>query len=320
MSGFVSVVLMPVRYMMIAGIAVLGIILFKDIMPEIRNASGDLDAELILPAVVKHSWIPVGLTGVVVAGLLAAFMSTFAGTLNASQAYIVNDIYVKFFKPDASPKQAANANYIVGLVMVIVSIFFGVLAQNVDQILQWVTNALYGSYIAANILKWHWWRFNSRGFAWGMAAGLIPALILPLIFGNEAVVSSLQGNWVLLKDALYYFPIIFICSITGCIAGTYSSPPTEEEALKNFYKKTRPWGFWKPVYEKVVADDPNFQKNSNFVRDITNVFVGIIWQSCLVIAPIYLVCREFAFAGVALMIIIVSSIVLYTNWYKKLED
>jgi Na+/proline symporter len=320
MSGFVSVVLMPVRYMMIAGIAVLGIILFKDIMPEIRNASGALDAELILPAVVKHPWIPIGLTGILISGLLAAFMGTFAGTLNASQAYIVNDIYIKYFKPNANPKQAANANYVVGIVMVVVSIFFGVMAQNVDQILQWVTSALYGSYIAANILKWHWWRFNSKGFAWGMASGLIPALILPLVFGNDSVVAALDGNWILLKDPLYYFPIIFICSVVGCIAGTFSAPPTEEEALKNFYKKTRPWGFWAPINAKVKAEDPAFKKNTHFGRDMVNVIVGILWQTCLVAAPIYLVCKEFTYAGIGLMIVIVASVILYTNWYKKLED
>ena len=321
MSGFVTVVLMPVRYMMIAGVAVLGIILFKDIMPEIRNAGGVLDAELVLPAVVKHPWIPVGLTGIVVAGLLAAFMSTFAGTLNAAQAYIVNDIYVKYFNPKATPKQAANANYRFGIVVVVISIFFGIMAQNVDQILQWVTNALYGSYIAANMLKWHWWRFNSKGFAWGMAAGLVPALILPLVFGNPAVIAALENSsWILLKDPLYYFPIIFICSVAGCIAGTYSAPPTEEEALKNFYKKTRPWGFWKPVDALVVAEDPAFRRNTNFGRDMVNVVTGIVWQTCLVAAPIYLVSKEFTCAGVCLMIIIITSLTLYTNWYKKLEN
>ena len=321
MSGFVTVVLMPIRYMMIAGVAVLGIILFKEIMPEIRNAGGALDAELILPAVVKHPWIPVGLTGVVVAGLLAAFMSTFAGTMNAAQAYVVNDIYIKYFNPKASPKQAANANYSFGIIIVVISMFFGIMAQNVDQILQWVTNALYGSYIAANMLKWHWWRFNSKGFAWGMAAGLIPALILPLVFGNSAVITALENSsWILLKDPLYYFPIIFLCSVAGCIAGTYSAPPTEEETLKNFYKRTRPWGFWKPVNALVVAEDSSFRKNSNFERDMVNVVVGIVWQTCLVAAPIYLVGKEFRYAGTCLMIIIVASIMLYTNWYKKLEN
>ncbi len=317
MSGFVTVVLMPVRYMMIAGIAVMGIILFKDIMPEIRNASGALDAELILPAVVKHHWIPVGLTGVVVAGLLAAFMSTFAGTLNAAQAYIVNDIYIKYFKPNATAKQSTKANYVVGLVVVVVSIFLGVTAKNVDQILQWVTGALYGSYIAANILKWHWWRFNSSGFAWGMAAGLIPALILPLV---APIFKEAYPEYALWGEPLYYFPIILVFSIIGCIVGTYSAPPTEEGALKKFYKQTRPWGFWKPIAEKVKAEDPSFSENKNFGRDMVNVLVGIVWQTCLVAAPIYLVCKEFTYAGIGLMIVVVCSVVLYTNWYKKLED
>jgi Na+/proline symporter len=318
MSGFVSVVLMPVRYLMIAGIAVLGLILFKDIEPGIRNVNGTIDFELVLPAIVGHSWIPVGLTGVVIAGLLAAFMSTFAGTLNAAQAYIVNDIYIKFFKPEASPKQAANANYIVGLAVVSISILFGVWAQDVNQVLQWVTNALYGSYIAANILKWHWWRFNSNGFAWGMIAGLIPALILPLVI--PVVVAALPEQWALLNEPLYYFPIIFLFSVTGCIAGTYSAPPTEENALKNFYKKTRPWGFWSPVHAKVEAEDPSFRKNKNFGRDMLNVAAGIIWQTSLVVAPIYLVCKQFTYAGIGLMIVIVMSVILYTNWYKKLES
>jgi hypothetical protein len=90
--------------------------------------------------------------------------------------------------------------------------------------------------------------------------------------------------------------------------------------LKNFYKKTRPWGFWKPINAVVEAEDPNFRKNKNFVRDAFNVVTGIIWQTCLVAAPIYLVCKEFTYAGIGLMIIIVTSVALYTNWYKKLEN
>jgi len=136
MSGFVSVILMPVRYLMIAGFAVIGLILFNEIQPQITNAAGKIDFELVLPAVVSHPWIPVGLSGLLLAGLLAAFMSTFAGTLNAAQAYIVNDIYVKYFKPDASPKQSNKANIIVGLVVVLISMCFGVLAQDVNSVLQ----------------------------------------------------------------------------------------------------------------------------------------------------------------------------------------
>ena len=308
MSGSVTVLLMPIRYMMIMGFAVLGLILFDQIQGQIRSTAGVIDFELVLPAVINHPWIPAGLSGLILAGLLAAFMSTFAGTLNAVQAYIVYDIYIKYFKKEATPKQANHANIIVGIITVVISICFGVLAQDVNSVLQWVTGALYGSYIAANILKWHWWRFNGKGFAWGMAAGMIPALIIPLLPCFDGILP------------LYYFPIILICSVIGCIWGTYSAPPTDMGTLKNFYKKTRPWGFWKPVNDLVMAEEPDFKKNTSCVRDMTNVVIGIIWQTALVAAPIYLVLKEFWYCGIAAMIIGVTTILLKKNWYDKLEN
>lgn len=307
MSGFVSVVLMPVRYLMIAGIAVIGLILFDQIKDQI-TINGAVDFELVLPAVIAHPWIPAGLVGLILAGLLAAFMSTFAGTLNAAQAYIVNDIYIKYIKPEATAKQSNNANIIVGLVVVIISVGFGVLAENVNSILQWVTGALYGSYIAANILKWHWWRFNSKGFAWGMTGGLIPALILPYV----PVINTVLP--------IYYFPIILVFSVIGCIWGTYTAPATDTEVLKTFYAKTRPWGFWKPIHEMVVAENTGFKENTAFGRDMVNVFTGIVWQTALVAAPIYLVVKQFNSFAIALMIVGVGSVILKKNWYDKLED
>ena len=308
MSGSVTVILMPVRYLMIAGFAVLGLILFDQIEGQIRNASGAIDFELVLPAVVNHPWIPAGLTGLILAGLLAAFMSTFAGTLNAVQAYIVNDIYIKYFKQDATPRQASRANHVAGLLIVAVSICFGVLAEDVNSVLQWVTGALYGSYIAANILKWHWWRFNGRGFAWGMAAGMVPALVIPLLPWSDGVLP------------LYYFPIILFFSAGGCLWGTLSAPPTDMEVLKNFYAKTRPWGWWGPVHELVAAENPGFRKNTSASRDLTNVAVGIVWQTALVAAPVYLVVKQFLAAGMAAALVAVTTVVLKRNWYDKLED
>ncbi|WP_298647265.1 sodium:solute symporter family protein [uncultured Proteiniphilum sp.] len=307
MSGFVSVILLPVRYFMIAGFAVIGLIIFDQIKGQI-TVNGVVDFELVLPAVIAHEWIPAGLVGITLAGLLAAFMSTFAGTLNAAQAYLVNDIYIKYLKPDATSKQSNRTSIIVGVVVVIISILFGVVAENVNSILQWVTGALYGSYIAANILKWHWWRFNSNGFAWGMIGGLIPALILPYV----PVVNTILP--------LYYFPVILVFSVIGCIWGTYAAPATDTAVLKQFYAKTRPWGFWKPVHDMVVAEQPDFQKNKAFGRDMLNVTVGIIWQTALVAAPIYLVVKQVSSFVIALVIVGIGSVVLKKNWYDKLEE
>ncbi|WP_133463908.1 sodium:solute symporter family protein, partial [Sunxiuqinia elliptica] len=274
MSGLVSVVLVPVRYLMITGFAVLAILYYDQLNLVV---AGKIDFEQILPSAINQ-FVPIGFTGLLLAGLLAAFMSTFAGTLNAAQAYLVNDIYLNYYKPNASNREIKITNYTTGIVVVAISIIFGIFATDINSILQWLVSGLYGSYIASNVLKWHWWRFNGSGFFWGMVAGLIPALIFPYVFTETL--------------DLYYFPLIFLISTVGCIAGTYLAPPTEEGVLKSFYKNVRPWGFWKPIHDKVVAEDPNFVKKTSLKRDAFNVALGIIGQTALVLLPIYFVLKQ----------------------------
>lgn len=301
MSGFVSVILMPTRYFMITGFAVLAL-LFYDKLDLI--VGGNIDFEQILPSAISE-FVPVGFMGLLLAGLLAAFMSTFAGTLNASQAYFVNDIYLKYLKPNASRRQISRANYLTGIVVVTISVIFGFFAMDVNSVLQWIVSALWGAYVVSNMLKWYWWRFNGSGFFWGMLVGIVTALICSRIFG--------------FLD-LYYFPIILVISGIAAIVGTYAKPPTDEETLKAFYKNVRPWGFWKPIHDKVVADDPSFKRNDNFWRDMFNIVVGTIAQTALVILPIYIVLKRVVPMGIALAIIAVCFIIMKKTWWNKLPN
>ncbi|MDZ7612408.1 MAG: sodium:solute symporter family protein [Flavobacteriaceae bacterium] len=303
MSGFVSVILMPIRYLMIAGFAALALIYYEKL--DLITAAGTIDFELILPSAIKE-FVPVGLLGLLLAGLLAAFMSTFAGTLNAAQAYIINDIYLNYQKKEVSQKQVKLMNYGSGIIVVIVSVILGFFVQDVNSILQWLVSALFGSYVVANILKWHWWRFNGEGFFWGMLAGMIPALILPSLLPNTL--------------DLYYFPVLLITSIIGCLIGTYSAPPTEEAILKKFYTNVRPWGFWKPIEEKILKENPSFKKNKNFKMDMFNVFVGIIAQTALVILPMYMVFRQQLPTIVLVVVLIICGYLLKKFWWDKLEE
>ena len=302
MSGFVSVVLMPIRYLMIAGFAALALIYYDEL--NLLTVSGDIDFELILPVAIKE-FVPVGLLGLLLAGLIAAFMSTFAGTLNAAQAYLVNDIYIKYTNPYASIKQIKSMNYLTGIIVVIVSIILGLFAKDVNSVLQWIVSVLYGSYVGANILKWHWWRFNGEGFFWGMAAGLVAAAIIPELFPNIL--------------GLYLFPILLIISIIGCIVGTYAGPPTEEAVLKEFYKNVRPWGFWKPVREKLESDDDHFKKNSDFGKDMLNIALGTIAQTTLILIPMYMVFRQSTPLYISFTVLGVSLVLLKKYWWNTLE-
>jgi SSS family solute:Na+ symporter len=301
MSGFVNVILLPTRYLMIMGFAVLGILYYKEM--NLESASG-IDFEKILPAGI-NSFVPPGLVGLLLAGLLAAFIGTFAGTLNAAQAYILNDIYLKYINPHASGRGVTRVGYLVGILVVVISIALGFFAKNVNDILQWIVGALYGGFIAANVLKWHWWRFNAMGFFWGMMIGIVAALIFPYIFTGVP---------------LYSWPLLFAISFAGSVVGTYFSPPTEREVLKSFYKKVKPWGAWGPIAKDVIADDPSFQPNKRFKLDMFNVAIGIVGQCCLTLLPMYLVMSMKLPLIIVIIVLIIIGFILKRTWWNKLED
>ncbi len=301
LSGFVSVVLFPVRYFMVVGFAVLGLLYYDELN---LLVGGVVDFEQILPAAIS-SFVPVGLLGLLLAGLLAAFMSTFAGTLNAAQAYLVNDIYLKYVKPDASNRTVSNVSYLFGILVVAISIGFGIFAENVNAILQWIVSALYGSYVAPNVVKWYWWRFNGYGYFWGMVSGLLAAMIVPFFFPGVL--------------HLYLFPIFLAVSVVGCIWGTYAHAPTEEKVLVDFYRNVRPWGFWKPIHEKVVAREPGFRKNNDFGRDMINIVVATTAQVLLVLIPFYIILGRYGWLAVVLGGLALCGLFLKRFWYDNME-
>src|SRR5215510_8324072 len=134
MSGFVSIILLPVRYALIIGLTVLALLYYNQL--NLSNGAGGTDFEKILPGAINN-FLPVGILGLVLTGLLGAFMGTFSGTLNAAQAYIVNDIYLKYVNPTASTKRIISMNYLMGVVVVAVGVVLGFFAKDVNSILQW---------------------------------------------------------------------------------------------------------------------------------------------------------------------------------------
>lgn len=301
MSGSVPVILLIPRYLMIMGFAVLAIVFFSE---DFRAMGSAIDFETILPRAISE-FVPVGLAGLLLAGLLAAFMSTFASTVNAAPAYLVNDVYLKYMNPNAPAKIQIRASYIISLLVVVVSTIIGFFVENINSVLQWIVSALYGGYIAANMLKWYWWRFNGNGYFWGMLVGILAAMIVPQFFPDTL--------------PLYYFPVLMLVSFIGCIAGTLLTKPTDEETLISFYIRVRPWGFWKPIADKAIARYPEVKRNTNFKRDMFNVGIGIVWQSCLTIIPMYIVIKEGFPLITSIIILGITTLILKKNWYDKMN-
>jgi solute:Na+ symporter, SSS family len=300
MSAVVPVFLTP-RWVMVPAITVLGLVFF---IPEIKAMGNKIDFELLLPLVI-NKFVPTGLLGLFLAGLLSAFMSTYGPTLNAAAAYIVNDLYKAYINPKATDKKLVRMSYIATVGVMALGILFGFFAESINKMTEWIVFGLIGGYTAPNVLKWHWWRLNAYSYFWGMLAGMVIALLLPVVLPTLGI--------------MWTFPIILFFSGFSCIVISFISPPDDMDVLKKFYKSVRPWGFWEPVYKLIIAEDPSFKRNTGFLRDMVNVFVGIIWHTSLRVIPIYLVIFEFNSMGISIAIALVSMYFLKKNWYDKLE-
>jgi SSS family solute:Na+ symporter len=306
MSGLTSLVLFIPRYLMVGGFAVLGLVYLK---PELMKMGAGIDFEMVLPLSIRQ-FVPVGVKGLLLAGLLAAFMGTFAAFINAAPAYLINDLYRKYLNPEASNKKLVRYSYMSSLMLVIIGLGFGLFAKSLNSLTLWITSSLYGGYAAANVLKWIWWRFNGMGYFYGMLGGLIASIVIPpavRVFVPEAI-------------DIYMFPLILLISMGASILGTLLTKPEDMATLKIFYKQTRPWGFWKPVQEEVMKDDPSFIPNKDFKRDSFNVIVGIAWQMSMVVLPLYFLSCEYASAWVALGVFVGTSVLLKFFWYDHIKN
>ncbi|WP_026714399.1 sodium:solute symporter family protein [Flavobacterium daejeonense] len=318
MSGFTNLILFIPRYLLIAGIVVIALVTLAPEMAVNPHLSG-ADLEVIMPKVINLH-IPVGIKGLLLAGLLAAFMSTFSAFVNAGPAYIVNDLYKKYFKPDETSEHYIKVSQIASFLVVGLGIFMGFFAESINSLTLWITSALFGGYVAANFLKWVWWRFNGWGYFWGMFSGLIIASLEFVLEQNKG--SFVEGSLLYTlseMQAIYLFPIILGFSTLGCILGTYLSQPTDMEVLKSFYTNVRPWGWWKPVYELLKNENQSFEKNNDFIKDMLNCLVGIIWQSSMIVLPVYFIIRDYPKALISLVVFLVTSIILKYTWLDKVR-
>ena len=319
MSGFTNLILFIPRYLLIGGIVVIALV---SLSPEMIGNSSftGADLEVLLPKVINFH-VPVGVKGLLLAGLLAAFMSTFSAFVNAGPAYIVNDIYKKYFKPNASSKHYLKASHIASFSVVALGVFMGFFADSINSLTLWITSALFGGYVASNFLKWIWWRFNGWGYFWGMFSGLIIASLQFLLDQNKGSFSEDSLLFELSHmQAIYLFPIIFIVSLIGSFLGTFLSEPTDMKTLKSFYKTVRPWGWWGPIYKELLKEDGKLNKNTNFWNDMFNCAVGIVWQSSMIVMPIYFVIRDYPKGLIALSVFVITSLILKFTWLDKVKQ
>lgn len=280
----------------------------------------DIDFEKMLSDVVSNE-LPSGIKGLVIAGLLAAFMSTFSAFVNAAPAYLVNDLYKKYFKKTETDKHYVQASYLVSVVMILLGVLIGLNAQSLSVLTVWITSSLYGGYAAANYLKWVWWRFNGFGYFAGMITGLIISTYF--YFWKEFWANKSGEMHQFLSTGVGSLTLFFVMLglvTMACIIGSLLTKPVEQDALNNFYKKTKPWGWWQPVYKNIKTTHAHFLPNTELGKDLANVGVGIIWQMSMITLPMFFVFAQWPNFWLALCTFAVTSVFIYFNWYKRLAN
>ncbi len=302
------------RFLLIAGIGTLGIIYFG---PDIRAMGGKVDFEQVLPGVV-NGYLPIGCKGLILAGLLAAFMSTFVSTVNSGAAYLVNDIYKRYLDPQAPARRYVILSYLCSIAIILMGIWFGFATKSVHSITEVLVSVIVPAFVIPNVIKWHWWRFNGYGFFAGMVAGTASALVL-LFIGKPEYMSRLGLEAIRLHPVYVVFPIIMVLSTIASVGVCLLTTPEEDAVLKRFYRTVHPWGFWGPILEKCRAEDPGIRPNRDFWRDWFNIAVGLVWEMSMVALPIFLVIRQFGKALICLIVFSATSVILKFTWYDNLE-
>jgi Na+/proline symporter len=305
MSGLTPLVLFIPRYLMIAGLTVLALVYLK---PDMQAMGANMDFEMVLPMAIQ-GFVPIGVKGLLLAGLLAAFMGTFAAFVNAAPAYLVNDLYKKYINPGASNKKLIRYSYAASLGLVIIGVSFGLFVTSLNSLTLWITSSLFGGYAAANVLKWIWWRFNGMGYFAGMLGGLVASLFIPPL-------ARMLFPGII---DIYIFPVIFLISLLACVLATMLTKPENKGTLKQFYKQTRPWGFWGPIRDEIVKEDPSFIENKDFKRDAFNVAIGIVWQMSMIVMPLYLLTGNTRETIISVLVLVVTSLILKKTWYDHLK-
>jgi Na+/proline symporter len=307
-NWFMSIVQLFPRNFMMAGVAVLGLVYFGPVVNKLAASGKGVDFEQVLPLVIRD-FLPVGLVGLLIAGLLAAFMGMFNSTLNAGAAYIVNDLYKRYFKKDAPVRHYVKAGYLTSVILVVVTFVIGSQLESITEITRVITGMFYAAYLAPNILKWHWWRFNAYGYVAGMATGVAAALVL-------FILQKFAG----FKDptAIKTFLVVSPLSLVASVVVSLLTRPESDEVLDKFYLHVRPWGFWGPVYQRLVARYPRLQKNRDFGIDMLNVIIAIVWMFGQVLLAIAMVTKQWNWVWISAGTVAATSFLMHFTWWKRL--
>ncbi len=266
------------------------------------GANGDVNPEVILPAVLMNSIKP-GLRGLLIVSLLAALMGSLTGSVNGASALFVRDIYQNFLRPRASNRELMFWAHASSIMVVLLGFVMGLTAPSINDLWGWLIMGLTAGALGPGLLRLYWWRVN----AWGMTAGI-------LFGGAAAVVQRLvnpgMSEWT-------QFLTMTLISFVATIVGSLVTAPTPEAVVSHFYRTTRPFGLWGPLWKNLPAELKTSWSREHR-SDLLTAATALVWQVCLFLLPMQVLTKNWDGIAVTRPIFLCACVGLYFFWWRNL--
>ena len=287
-------------------IALASLIIFPDLQ-SLQAAFPDIDPSIVkddLAYPAMMTFLPAGLIGLIVASLIAAFMSTISSHLNWGSSYVVYDFYQRFVKPEASEKELVSVGRWSTLILMIASALFALLLSNALEAFQILLQIGAGTGLLF-IMRWFWYRINAYSEITAMTVSFVLALYFKLIhtkLGFDPIADDIQ---LVLGVAITTLSWVVVTLVTS---------PSDKKTLNEFYKITQPGG---PGWNKVVAEAEADGVDLITEKQAWNVPTGIL---CMVVGSVgiygalfstgYFIYGEYKEGSILLAVTLLSFIIL----------
>lgn len=262
-------------------VALASLVIFPDLaslqtaFPHIE--AGKLGHDLAYPAMLN--FLPKGLLGLVLASLIAAYMSTISTHLNWGASYLVNDFYKRFIKPQAPEKELVLVGRLSTVILMILSALLALFFQNAKQVFEVII--LFGAGTGLLfILRWFWWRINAWSEISAMLASGIIAITLEknaiFFFGADGVFPSWSK-----------FPLVVILTTIVWLTVTFLTKPESAKTLQHFYLAIQPGGIgWKKVIKEAEKSGLSIEKPQETTR-FPQAILAILISTILVYSLLF---------------------------------
>lgn len=312
-------------------VALASIVVFPD-LESIRHAFPNVDPNIIrhdmaYPAML--TFLPSGILGLVIASLIAAYMSTMSTSLNWGSSYIVNDFYKRFIKPEAPEKELVLVGRISTVMMMVLASIFALLMQSALSAFNILLQIGAGTGLLF-LLRWFWWRINAFSEITAMVVSFLVALFFLILSKyHSSQIDLLVASGIDRLEAIQqvgplksYEELIIGVTITtiSWIIATIFTKPTKTEKLISFYKLVHPGGIgWRKITEIMSKVDPDY--NSTFgkafiTEGIIGMLIGCIGVYSLLFAIGNWIYSEYIFASILTIVALICSYIILKIWNK----